>query len=38
MKNTPEPPDEFPAGFGAKLALVLTPFALAALVWWLLAG
>lgn len=37
MQNTPESPEEFPAGFVAKLVLVLAPFIVLAAVWWLLA-
>lgn len=37
MTDTPDPPEEFPAGFLAKLVLTLTPFAIAVLVWWLVA-
>jgi hypothetical protein len=37
MNDTPEPPEEFPAGLGAKLVLTLTPFLVLAVVWWLVA-
>lgn len=37
MSDTPEPPDEFPAGIGMKLILTLTPFAVLGVLWWLFA-